>query len=42
MENFRQLMEIVGTGIDGIRTFLSLSLEVELEGRWPWQTPRHS
>jgi len=20
-----------------IRTFLSFSLEVELEGRWPWQ-----
>jgi uncharacterized membrane protein len=23
-----------------IRTFLSWSLEVELEGRWPWQPPR--
>lgn len=23
--------------IVAIRTFLSLSLEVELEGRWPWQ-----
>jgi uncharacterized membrane protein len=23
-----------------IRTFLSLSLEVELEGRWPWQPTR--
>ncbi len=23
-----------------IRTFLSLSLQVELEGRWPWQPPR--
>ena len=23
--------------IVGIRTFLSFSLEVELEGRWPWQ-----
>jgi len=21
-----------------IRTFLSFSLEVELEGRWPWQS----
>lgn len=21
-----------------IRTFLSISLEVEIEGRWPWQT----
>ena len=24
-------------GIVAIRTFLSFSLEVELEGRWPWQ-----
>lgn len=24
-------------GIVAIRTFLSLSLEVEIEGRWPWQ-----
>ena len=24
-------------GIVAIRTFLSWSLEVELEGRWPWQ-----
>lgn len=23
-----------------IRTFLSLSLQLELEGRWPWQPPR--
>ena len=22
-----------------IRTFLSMSLQVELEGRWPWQQP---
>ena len=22
-----------------IRTFLSMSLQVELEGRWPWQKP---
>ncbi len=22
-----------------IRTFLSFSLEVEIKGRWPWQTP---
>lgn len=22
------------------RTFLSLALEVELDGRWPWQPPR--
>lgn len=27
-------------GIVLIRTFLSFSLEVEIEGRWPWQTPR--
>jgi uncharacterized membrane protein len=25
-----------------IRTFLSFSLEVELEGRWPWQTHREA
>lgn len=25
--------------IVAIRTFLSLSLEVELSGRWPWQVP---
>lgn len=25
-------------GIVLIRTFLSLALEVEIEGRWPWQT----
>lgn len=27
-------------GIVLIRTFLSLSLEVEIEGRWPWQRSR--
>ncbi|MFG1479564.1 DUF1622 domain-containing protein [Xanthobacter sp. V4C-4] len=27
-------------GIVLIRTFLSFSLEVEIEGRWPWQVPR--
>jgi uncharacterized membrane protein len=27
-------------GIVLIRTFLSFSLEVELEGRWPWQAKR--
>jgi uncharacterized membrane protein len=27
-------------GIVLIRTFLSFSLEVELEGRWPWQAQR--
>lgn len=26
-------------GIVLIRTFLSISIEVELEGRWPWQRP---
>jgi uncharacterized membrane protein len=26
--------------IVAIRTFLSFTLEVELEGRWPWQAPR--
>jgi len=25
--------------IVGIRTFLSWSLALELEGRWPWQRP---
>jgi len=25
-----------------IRTFLSFSLEVELQGRWPWQAPSAS
>jgi uncharacterized membrane protein len=29
-------------GIVLIRTFLSFSLEVELEGRWPWQTKEHT
>jgi len=24
--------------IVAVRTFLSLSLEVEIEGRWPWQS----
>ncbi len=28
---------LVLAGIVLIRTFLSFSLEVELEGRWPWQ-----
>ncbi len=27
-------------GIVIIRTFLSLSLEVEVSGRWPWQQPQ--
>lgn len=25
-----------------IRTFLSVSLEVEIDGRWPWQGKRHT
>lgn len=29
-------------GIVLIRTFLSFSLEVEIEGRWPWQSPSRS
>jgi uncharacterized membrane protein len=32
-------VSILGT-IVLIRTFLSWSLEVEIEGRWPWQEPR--
>ena len=28
---------IVLAGIVAIRTFLSFSLETEIEGRWPWQ-----
>lgn len=28
--------------IVAIRTFLSFSLELEITGRWPWQTQRHS
>ena len=37
----RPTLEEVGVlgGIVLIRTFLSFSLEVELEGRWPWQGP---
>ena len=31
---------VVLAGIVLIRTFLSFSLEVEIEGRWPWQKPR--
>lgn len=31
---------IVLAGIVLIRTFLSFSLEVEIEGRWPWQKAR--
>ena len=32
-------LEILGALVI-VRTFLSWSLEVELEGHWPWQTPR--
>ncbi len=28
--------------IVAVRTFLSFSLEVELEGRWPWQAAREA
>jgi len=31
---------IVLGGIVVVRTFLSLSLQVEIEGRWPWQSAR--
>jgi len=31
---------VVLGGIVVIRTFLSLSLQVEIEGRWPWQSSR--
>jgi uncharacterized membrane protein len=34
MENVQVLAVIVL-----VRTFLSVSLQVELEGRWPWQKP---
>ncbi len=30
---------LVLAGIVAIRTALSFSLEVEIEGRWPWQRP---
>jgi len=33
---------IVLAGIVLIRTFLSFSLEVEIEGRWPWQKGQSS
>ncbi len=31
---------VVLGGIVVVRTFLSLSLQVEIDGRWPWQSPR--
>lgn len=31
---------VVLAGIVAIRTFLSFSLEVEIDGRWPWQKGR--
>lgn len=34
-----QSIAVLG-GIVLIRTFLSMTLEVELEGRWPWQQKR--
>ncbi len=34
-----QQVSVLG-GIVLIRTFLSFTLEVELEGRWPWQRPK--
>jgi len=32
---------LVLAGIVVVRTFLSLSLQVEIEGRWPWQPARN-
>ena len=31
---------VVLAGIVLVRTFLSLSLQVEIDGRWPWQPPK--
>jgi uncharacterized membrane protein len=36
-----QQVAVLG-GIVLIRTFLSFTLEVELEGSWPWQRRRHA
>ncbi|WP_349368094.1 DUF1622 domain-containing protein [Salinarimonas sp.] len=33
---------IVLAGVVLIRTFLSFALEVEIEGRWPWQNGQHA
>jgi uncharacterized membrane protein len=33
---------IILGGIVIVRTFLSLSLQVEIEGRWPWQPARQA
>jgi uncharacterized membrane protein len=33
---------LVLAGIVVVRTFLSLSLQVEIEGRWPWQPAKAS
>ncbi|WP_128255350.1 DUF1622 domain-containing protein [Falsirhodobacter deserti] len=33
---------LVLAGIVLIRTFLSISLEVEIDGRWPWQKARET
>ena len=35
-----QSLGILGL-IIAIRTLLSLSLEIEIEGRWPWRRPSH-
>ena len=49
MPSFRATVETVGLAIDGvlvlglivlIRTFLSVALQVEIEGRWPWRGDR--
>ena len=36
VEQTLQSVAVLG-GIVAIRTFLSFSLELEIEGRWPWQ-----
>jgi hypothetical protein len=49
MTSYRELMELIGTLVDSvgvliivvgaiiIRTFLSMALQLEVEGRWPWK-----
>lgn len=38
LEPTLQNLSVLGL-IVGIRTFLSFSLELEINGRWPWQQP---
>ncbi len=42
MNHYREIMELVGNVlilglIVIIRTFLSMALQLEVDGRWPWQ-----